>query len=49
MTLVSGSFKTASQAYAMVLQNVGHHLVGAGKLNDLKQLHVGPRRSWGWL
>jgi len=49
MTLVSGSLKTASQACAMVLQNVGHHLVGARKLNDPKQLLAGPCRSCGWL
>jgi len=29
----------------MVLQNVGHHLVGAGRLDDLKQLLASP----GWL
>lgn len=29
----------------MVLQNVGHHLVGAGRLQDLKQLLASP----GWL
>lgn len=27
------------------LQNVGHHLVGAGRLDDLKQLLASP----GWL
>ena len=29
----------------MLLQNVGHHLVGAGRLEDLKQLLASP----GWL
>lgn len=29
----------------MVLQNVGHHLVGAGRLEELKQLLASP----GWL
>ena len=29
----------------MVVQNVGHHLVGAGRLEDLKQLLSSP----GWL
>ena len=29
----------------MVVQNVGHHLVGAGRLQDLKQLLASP----GWL
>ena len=29
----------------MSLQNVGHHLVGAGRLDDLKQLLASP----GWL
>ena len=28
-----------------ILQNVGHHLVGAGRLEDLKQLLASP----GWL
>lgn len=29
----------------VLLQNVGHHLVGAGRLDDLKQLLASP----GWL
>ncbi len=29
----------------VVVQNVGHHLVGAGRLQDLKQLLASP----GWL
>ena len=38
-------FCRSLDVHVMVSQNVGHHLVGAGRLDDLKQLLASP----GWL